>query len=126
VALGADGSKVSGLAALHWVPRKSDKVYLMAYGINDGDYAYHNWQTYYLIWNHELTRRLFSRLQLADFYERNVPVSDTSGQGYIPTASASPGSKFGYARGESVIEILEYSLDPADYVCLYRHFRNSI
>ena len=115
VAVGTVGSKVSAIASIQWTPNKSDAVYLMAYGINDGTYAYHNWQTYYLIWSHQLSQRLYSRLQLASFYEKDVPVSDVGGQGYIPTVSAAAGATTGYAKGASAIATLQYSITPADY-----------
>ncbi len=110
-------SKVSGFGAIQWTSNTAnDSVYLMAYGINDGNYAYHNWQTYYAIWTHKFTNKFFSRLQNAYFYENNVPATG-AGNGTVAVGTFGK-AKTGKASGYSFVETLGYSFTDVDYAAI--------
>ena len=120
-------SKLTGYAAVQWnSPGQSDSVYLEAYNVNNGDYAYHNWQTYYAIWTHKFDSHFFNRLQTAYFYENNVPVlnqnpnAQASGLGF---AIRNPGENNISAsaqttkiNGYSFVDTMGYSIDDRNYV----------
>lgn len=106
--------KASGYGSIQWTsPSQDDSLYFMAYGINDGNFAYHNWQTFYGFWSHRFSPAFQSRLQTAYFYEKNVPVGTTdpgSAQGTF-----APGTNFVTAKGWSIIEILAWSFDENNF-----------
>jgi hypothetical protein len=107
-------------------PAQNDSVYLEIFALNDGNYAYHNWQTFYAIWTHKFDYNFYSRFQAAYYYENNVPVSTTyslSGLGYIPMGALSdPNATVGRATGYSLIDTIGYAPSDKYYLGLRFEF----
>lgn len=128
VAIGENGdSKVTGYAAIQWnAPNQKDSVYLEGYNFNDGEYAYHNWQTFYAIWTHKFNSNLWNRLQTAYYYEDNVPVlgqnpnAQVAGLGFAirnPSInSISSTAQTANINGFSFVDSVGYSIDDKNYV----------
>lgn len=119
-------SKLSAYAALQWnAPSQSDSVYLEAYGLNNADYAYHNWQTLYAIWTHKFDEKFYNRLQAAYFYENKVPVLGQgnalgAGNGFAianpELNNISSSQKTASINGYSLVESVGYSIDEKNYI----------
>ena len=118
--------KLSGFGGLEWTsPSQSDSIYLVAYGVNNGAYAYHNWQTLYAIWTHKFSKDVFNRFQSAYFYEKDVPVfgqnanAQGTGLGFAirnPSANGiSATQQIANINGYSFVDTLGYSFTDKDY-----------
>jgi hypothetical protein len=106
--------KLSGFGAIQWTSTpRDDSVYLEAYNVNSGNFAYHNWQTFYFIWTHKFNDKLFSRMQNAYFYEKNVPVGSALGE--IPSGTYDSSKKSAKATGFSFQDLIGYSFTNSDY-----------
>ena len=125
-------SKLSAYAAIQWnAPSQSDSIYLEAYGVNNGDYAYHNWQTFYAIWTHKFDEKIYNRLQASYYYENNVPVLGqgdalAAGNGFAisnpESNSIGANQKTANINGYSLVDSLAYSIDDKNYVVVRGEF----
>ncbi len=108
---------------------QADSLYLMVYGLNDGNYAYHNWQTFYAIWTHKFSQGFFFRLQNAYFYMNNVPVNAGENatvypNNYIPAGTLDATVTKANTRGYSVVGLLAYAFSDLDYIAA--RFENTL
>ena len=99
--------------------------------VNNGDYAYHNWQTFYAIWTHKFDEKIYNRLQASYYYENNVPVLGqgdalAAGNGFAisnpESNSIGANQKTANINVYSLVDSLAYSIDDKNYVVVRGEF----